>query len=199
MSQPKIVVFIPGWGFQHSCFDAIKAALPTDWHCMDLNYQDAECFDTYCAKTAETLPSNCLIVGWSLGGLIANQIAALRPDIQTLSISHQGNFSLLDELEAMIVRHQQNPITTLKAFNRWQAGDVETVKLCRSHLNLAAKTAHLQWLKKSAFSKHNNVTFLLGERDVLTEKSTQYRYLKDSGHALVLTHVDDILKLVNPA
>ena len=88
------LVFWHGWGLNLRVFDALRAALDTDWRTVAVDlpghgasaWNAARADDNESATAAllepllESLPPDSTLVGWSLGGQLALRAAALAPD-----------------------------------------------------------------------------------------------------------------------
>ncbi len=86
--MPKIYV-IPGWGFQAEVF--LKSELINAFDIIPLNYANQE---NYMTLLSTQIPQNSIVLGWSLGGLIAIKLAALFPSLvsKLILISSQARF-----------------------------------------------------------------------------------------------------------
>jgi len=94
MSAPvSNLVLIHGWGSDSRCWDALLPELETlslNIHCLDLPgfgcraeeaWPDTE---TLLMDLESRLPDNCLLVGWSLGGMLAQRLAACSRKVRAL-------------------------------------------------------------------------------------------------------------------
>lgn len=88
-TQPKKLVFLHGWGMSSHIFhpviekmsswaDIVSADLP-GYNDNAVAQSQSFSFEEYARLTASQLPDNCVLIGWSLGGLIAQQIALAFP------------------------------------------------------------------------------------------------------------------------
>jgi len=79
------VVFLHGWGLHGGIWSATRAALDRPSVAPDLpGYGDTAMVTPYDPSTladavAATLPENAIVVGWSMGGMVALTLAARRP------------------------------------------------------------------------------------------------------------------------
>lgn len=85
--QP-IWVLLNGWGSNHALWQGLIAHLPGDKRFIDLPDHDdslsgqlspARSWQGWAEFIAEQMPANCILIGWSLGGMLATQVAALVP------------------------------------------------------------------------------------------------------------------------
>ncbi|MDO6385509.1 alpha/beta fold hydrolase [Uliginosibacterium sp. 31-12] len=74
------LVFLPGWAYQPTLWDTLRATLsefPSHAPELPIHAGGLECWaDTLAGK----LPENALLVGWSLGAMIALVLAAQHPE-----------------------------------------------------------------------------------------------------------------------
>jgi pimeloyl-ACP methyl ester carboxylesterase len=70
-------VWFPGWGFKAEVFTELAHRLPGQhyWY----RWQDLDSFDLAVAEIGRQLPANAILVGWSLGGALAEAVAHLQP------------------------------------------------------------------------------------------------------------------------
>lgn len=77
-------VFIHGWGSDSRLWAPLCAHLPGHHHFIDLPGfgsapEDPVDVDLFLSQAAERLPEQCVLVGWSLGGMLATQLAVRYP------------------------------------------------------------------------------------------------------------------------
>lgn len=92
MTEPPVWVLLHGWGGNSALWEALRAHLPGESVRIDLPGHGAEgllseeLFDTeetwqrYIERVALQLPARAILVGWSLGGMLATQLAAHIPE-----------------------------------------------------------------------------------------------------------------------
>ncbi|WP_226664552.1 malonyl-ACP O-methyltransferase BioC [Microbulbifer aggregans] len=100
------IVFLHGWGGDSRCWEPLReelAVLPQALHCIDLPGfgcrvgEDWPGTESLLADLEARLPENCLLVGWSLGGMLAVQLAVRSPKIRALAtIAANGRFVARD-------------------------------------------------------------------------------------------------------
>lgn len=74
---PQVWVWFPGWGFKAEVFDELAHSLPGQhyWY----RWSDCETFDQAVEDVCQYLPKDAILVGWSLGGALANAVAHRQP------------------------------------------------------------------------------------------------------------------------
>lgn len=83
MGEGRDLVLLHGWGFHSGAWEDVAPALARRYrvHLVDLpgHGGSAEChveaFDDAAAEVARCIPEGSIVVGWSLGGLLAQRIA----------------------------------------------------------------------------------------------------------------------------
>lgn len=78
------LVLLHGWGFHSAAWDGIAPALAARYrvHLVDLPghgasaHCDVKAFDDAAAEVARCIPDGGVVVGWSLGGLLAQRVAS---------------------------------------------------------------------------------------------------------------------------
>lgn len=81
-----VMVFLHGWGSDSSIWEPLRQWLPGEHWMLDMpghgvskGSQDGS-VDDYIAALAQALPQQCVLVGWSLGGMVATCLAGRYPD-----------------------------------------------------------------------------------------------------------------------
>lgn len=81
-----ILVFLHGWGSDSRIWDTLRESLPGEHWLLDLpGHGSADACsegsrDDYIAELAQALPQRCVLLGWSLGGMVATCLAGRYPD-----------------------------------------------------------------------------------------------------------------------
>lgn len=75
----KVIVLLNGWGMSDESWGDLPNLLESD--CVifrpEINYLDS--LDAICKKLETTIPENSILLGWSLGGMLAIYLAAQYP------------------------------------------------------------------------------------------------------------------------
>lgn len=76
-NSPQVWVWFPGWGFKAEVFTELAHKLPGQhyWY----RWADLEHFDQAVNEICQQLPKNAILVGWSLGGALAEAVAHQQP------------------------------------------------------------------------------------------------------------------------
>lgn len=76
-NSPQIWVWFPGWGFKAEVFSELAHKLPGQhyWY----RWFDCADFDEAIDEICNNLPANAILVGWSLGGAMAEAVAHRQP------------------------------------------------------------------------------------------------------------------------
>jgi pimeloyl-[acyl-carrier protein] methyl ester esterase len=102
------IVLLHGWAMHGGVFDEITAALSARYrvHCIDLPGHGRSEFDAritnleqLTARIAAHVPAHAYVVGWSLGGLLAMQLAARLPLRGLALVSSTPKFVADDDWE----------------------------------------------------------------------------------------------------
>lgn len=83
------IVFLHGWGLHGGLFRQVAHELSTAYRCTLLDLPghgnsamqgDSFTLEQLTAQIAHHIPDDSIVIGWSLGGLVATQLALLFPD-----------------------------------------------------------------------------------------------------------------------
>lgn len=191
-------VFLHGWGSNSTLWQPLCRLLPGQHHFIDLpgfgDFPESGVPDlgTFLDQVAEQLPFNCYLVGWSLGGMLATQLAQRTDRARGLAtIASNAVFvARPDWPEAMesatfaqfLADFEKTPAETWMRFCALQTLGDNKRKVVASLLrqqpaptsaNHTAWYQGLQWLEQ------------LNSRQVLAELSIPQLHLFGAGDALV--------------
>lgn len=191
------LVFLHGWGSDSSLWQPLCQLLPGQHYFVDLpgfgNFDSKLLdLDTFLAQVAEQLPHNCYLVGWSLGGMLAAQLARRSDRVRGLvTIASNAVFvARPDWPEAM------EPATFAQFLADFANTPVETwTRFCALQTLGDSKRKIVATLlrQQSAPTSVNHVTWLQGlhwleqldNRQILAELSIPQLHLLGAGDALV--------------
>ncbi len=204
-------VFLHGWGSDSSQWQPLCRLLPGEHHVVDLpGFGDAGVepveLDAFLSQVSARLPQRCMLVGWSLGGMLAAQLAQRNPGkIKGLAtIASNAVFVARDDwpeaMEAATFNQfygdfEQDPAATWTRFCALQALGDSKRKVVTQHLrqqsppSTETATAWLQglrWLE------------ILDNRQVLTELAMPQYHLFGANDALVPVSAADHLRTLSP-
>jgi|GEM_PF-36357 8-amino-7-oxononanoate synthase len=74
----KTLALLPGWGFKASIWQHIAKQFPDDKVIL-LDLPKGKNIDHIIKEIDAQLPSNCILIGWSLGGIIATHLCLAHP------------------------------------------------------------------------------------------------------------------------
>lgn len=76
-NNPQVWVWFPGWGFKAEVFTELAHNLPGQHYFY--RWIDDDNFDNAVKEICQNLPQNAILVGWSLGGALAEAVAHCQP------------------------------------------------------------------------------------------------------------------------
>lgn len=125
MTSPTYA-WIPGWQFGSSVFAPLQALLPEAEH-LNLCYANySGSLSCWLEEQREQLPANAHLIGWSLGGMLAVLLAALRPDVRSVlalcsAVRFAGPAPALDpeQAEDFRLRYRRHPDAARRRFLQW--------------------------------------------------------------------------------
>lgn len=81
-NDPQVWVWFPGWGFKAEIFTQLAQSLPGQhyWY----RWSDHHHFDSAVHEICQHIPKNAILIGWSLGGAIAQAAAHQLPSCSAL-------------------------------------------------------------------------------------------------------------------
>jgi pimeloyl-ACP methyl ester esterase len=121
------LVLINGWGVGEGSWQSLLPALQTYSRVIVINVTYESDADSLCEKIHQILPEQSVLIGWSLGGMLATKIAASYPQsvsaLVTLACNAQfvANATWQEAMEAATFTAfyqalQNNPAKTLTRF-----------------------------------------------------------------------------------
>jgi malonyl-CoA O-methyltransferase len=191
-------VFIHGWGSDSSLWRSLCELLPGQHHFVDLpGYggaaADSADLEYFLVRVAGKLPDNCILLGWSLGGMIATQLAGLYPHkiraLVTLAtnavfVAREGWSQAMAQstFTGFLADFREDPVSTWSRFCALQSlGDghrKQVLKLLKEQVPPSADT-HTAWLEGL------NWLTLLDNRELLSRLQIPQLHLLGAGDSLV--------------
>lgn len=119
-------VFIHGWGSDNRLWDNLREHLTGSHFAIDLpGFGEAEEYlpsslDDYLVDIEVSLPRNCILVGWSLGGMIATQLAARSDGKSSHSIGRVVGLITFASNPCFVVREGWPAAMSRKTFVQFQ-------------------------------------------------------------------------------
>jgi pimeloyl-[acyl-carrier protein] methyl ester esterase len=144
-------VWLPGWHFKPEVFDALRSELSGGLDEPVLSYAETNLSRAdWLAEQVEALDHGVTLVGWSLGGMLACELASLSAKVKAVYVLNANlQFAGASGLEpgiaqAFLARYEANPASALRRFVQLmdpaQSGMLEPFLQPGNHL------ASLRWL-----------------------------------------------------
>jgi pimeloyl-ACP methyl ester esterase len=127
-TQRSPIVLLNGWGMAANVWDALIPILQQQHDVIVIDVIYSENADAICHTIHQELPKPCVLIGWSLGGMLATKIAALYPEsvvglitlasnTQFVADSDWPNAMPADTFEAFVQLFTLNPEKALQRFS----------------------------------------------------------------------------------
>jgi len=167
-------IWLPGWQFSEQVFEPLLNQLSIS-DAQFLNYRETQLTrEQWLESTVEALPEQCELIGWSLGGMLACELALLTSKVKkVLVLNANVKFSGGPGLDPAIAssfmnRYKRNAQVTQSRFaslvDTVRAKDLKPYLLSGDHL------AQLEWLYSIDLQNQKfscPVHILLAENDQL--------------------------------
>ncbi|WP_320827630.1 alpha/beta fold hydrolase [Reinekea sp.] len=144
-------VWLPGWHCHSHMFDALRAELSGGQDDILLSYAETNLSRAeWLAEQVEALAEGVTLVGWSLGGMLACELASLSTKVKAVyvlnaNLQFAGAAGLEPSIaEAFLARYQTNPTATLRRFA--QLVDPVQNAVLEPFLLAGNQLASLRWL-----------------------------------------------------
>jgi len=205
----QVWVWFPGWGFEAEVFAPLAHTLPGKhyWY----RWSDHEAFDDAVEAVVQDIPANAILVGWSLGGAIAEAAAHKTRSIQALITlatapkfcrSKQWPYGMpAKRFEGFVSNYASNPKRTMMRFLALNAQGTESpksiIRLLDHHQldHSDAVARHLNWLDQYDFTRSPKAPcqclHLFAEHDALvapphSHGQGRYEIIPGTCHALFI-------------
>ena len=148
----ETVVWFPGWQFSSTVFEPLQHRLSGATHATLSYAGETGHWQDWLDRQHEAVPERAHLVGWSLGGMLALELARHRPDLASVTLlcantRFAGGDSGLTEAVAEDFRHRYRTRreTALKRFLGLVEGR-QTDNSLAGHLLSGDQSATLDWL-----------------------------------------------------
>lgn len=174
------IVLLHGWGIDSRVWQSLIPTLQYSTHVctIDISYTE-DSIDHLCAAIAEEISEPVILVGWSLGGMLATEVSARYPDKVFALVTLASN--------VQFVANNQWPYamsanTYYPFYNDVESNHEKTIKhfmnlvaLGDEHAKLQRKYLHVLLDDQSAEEKNNSVDkeFWLNGLKLLNSLNTQ--------------------------
>jgi pimeloyl-ACP methyl ester carboxylesterase len=78
-TSPFTIVLLNGWGMTAGTWGSLIPVLQKEHDVVVVDVVYSEDVDTLCDTIYSELPERCVLIGWSLGGMLATKITAMYP------------------------------------------------------------------------------------------------------------------------
>lgn len=218
------VVLLHGWGHGSAIWQPLMKALNGQYPLLLADYSQLDASTSWQAAVhalMAQLPPACMVVGWSLGGQLAVQLALSSKKVKavlTLACNpsfiakpHWPHAMAPQQFDAFVQQFSQQPEATLQGFIGLQLlGEPKPKALRQQLLPLLPPTQPagflntLEWLRQCDHSRSlpqlkQPQLHLLGEKDALVPAAVKAlmphtRLLADAGHLLPISQVPALVQ-----
>lgn len=178
------IVCLPGWGMKGAIFSPLVEALaPTT--CTVVEWEGIESVDCFRKRAEQALTAPSLLIGWSLGALVALEMAAALPERVTglVLISGTSRFvtdggylagwhpRIVERMKKQLQRHPEETIASFLA-SLWAEGETGDISLFMHRDRVEELTIGLDYLltadaRPLLAALHVPVLLLHGENDAI--------------------------------
>ncbi|MBE3568807.1 MAG: alpha/beta fold hydrolase [Bacillales bacterium] len=211
MSHQKILVFIPGWGMKGSIWAPLEEQLKTSFAIYKVEWDGVEKAADFKRKALQLMEdkrlSSFIPVGWSLGALIALELALSVPEkiermvlISGTSRFIQGdryhagwNRRIMERMKRQLMRHREQTISTFINSLLYEGEKVDVINFidhfhCDKPNNLEAGLDYLMSTDVRFALRDISAPLLLihGEKDTICPPSAaEYMVEQTNGKAIL--------------
>ncbi len=229
LGQGQSLVLLHGWGFHTKVWAPFLPKLTTSFRVslIDLpgfGMSDALSYPMMSAQWIDSIathiPEGAIILGWSLGGLVATQLAVIYPK-KVSSVIHMASTPKFmagdtwagiapEVLQAFEQAIETNPRKGIQQFCRWLAPDLKQRALYKALLNIAMvhsdkldillealKVLKNTDMRQAQLDLEMPQLFIDGNQDPLVpyqKKGNNHVLISDAGHVPFLTHPQQCLQ-----
>ncbi len=220
------VVFLHGWGASAQIWQNFTQNFPAAFECWDLPGFESSAISTpksltsYLNDCVEHLPAPCVLVGWSLGGMLATRLASMAPEkvVGLVTLATNPKFVASDNwpegmapevFNAFVSGFQAAPQKTFQRFCALQAkGDCHAKAVMKALKTFEPTSAQVQawsealgWLavldnREALAQLKLPQLHLFGKYDALVSNAVAKRLEANAGaRAVVISHMGHCLPL----
>lgn len=166
-------VWIPGWQAPQSCFDGVFSALGVEPEPVLSFANAAASRAAWLESQLDALPAKCTLIGWSLGGMLAYELAQLSAKVERVllinsNVRFAGGSGLDEAVAASFMYRYKNDLSSARQkfaalVDRERASEVAPLLIEGDH------SQTLSWLYDIALTRPLRVpvSVLLAKDDVL--------------------------------
>lgn len=214
MTTKPTLIFIAGWGYAASVWETIAAAF-TDYESIFLEWP-VEINDEVLSKVNASLPDHAVLIGWSLGGILAQELCRVAPTKfhKLILVSSSPRFIAtagwtgIDQksVDNFLFAAKNQPEEHLQQFHKL----VLFPRLNRKNMQFLQKNAQKHPIcsmylshflhidcRKSYNSLELPVLSLAGEHDAVLPPRASDTIVKGAGHAMFLSHPSQFIQTIN--
>jgi pimeloyl-ACP methyl ester esterase len=123
------IVLLNGWGMAANAWDSLILVLQQEHDVIVMDVVYSEDADALCHTIHKELPARCVLIGWSLGGMLATKITAMYPEsiVGLITLASNAQFVAdrawphamsVEIFEAFFQLLTTNPEKALQRFSR---------------------------------------------------------------------------------
>ena len=198
-------IWLSGWQCSQAVFEPLWHALGSKNEAV-LSYQDATVTrQQWLQQQVEMIPPGTTLIGWSLGGMLACELASLSPNVSKVLVLNANTlFSGGPGLETAIAenfrqRYAKNPEVTRKRFSALV--DSENPERIQSMLFSGDHLSTLNWLYESRISELEltvPINVMLANQDRLVPVESAIRAWQSCSALVTCVEGEHSLPLMQP-
>lgn len=214
MNDQPALIFIPGWGYAARIWQPTAAALP-EYKSRFLEWPQ-QVDDDALRALATSLPDHAILIGWSLGGILAQELCRIAPNKfrKLILVSSAPRFIATADwpginqkiADNFLLAAKSQPHEHLQHFHklvmfpsvnrknlRFLQQNAQKHPICSMNLS---HFLHID-CRKSYNSLELPVLSLAGEHDAVLPPRASDTIIKGAGHAIFLSHPSQFIKMLN--
>lgn len=192
------LVFLPGWEFRASVFSVIAPYFSQHHlHYKDLPTMAGDKINDILQAFSADIPEDSILIGWSLGGMIAIQLCVQFPHKfkKLVLLSSVPKLNKAQDWDDKFLK-----LVCFPSVNRSLRYYLDEHKEQKSHEE--KRRANLNYLFESDLRKeYSNLTLpilsISGDRDAIAPVSEASHCIPGAGHAMFFTHTAEVCAYIN--